>query len=186
MVNRAVTLGLVAIVGLSNLSSAQRGETAGVIRQGERGAGRATRMPVAKGAAANQQALVKQIRQRFEAVIRKQLNLTDDQARQLRAVETRIQPQRNQLQRDERQARLALRAAMVDSTGTPDQAKIAQYLGQLVQAQHRRADLLDEEQKELSAFLTPLQRAKYQGLHDQLNKRVQELRKNAGLPEPLP
>jgi Spy/CpxP family protein refolding chaperone len=184
VVNRAVFLAVSAIVALAGPVSAQRGETTGVGRQGARIGGRAAGVLPRKNAAANQQALTRQIRQRFDAVVRKQLNLSDDQARQLTAAEARFQPQRNQLQRDERQARLALREALQDSSGTPDQAKISRYMDQLVQAQHRRADLLEAEQKELGGFLTPLQRARYQGLHDQLNKRIQELRKKAGLPDP--
>src|SRR4051794_21938988 len=182
--SRKLLLALTATAILSATAEAQRGETTGVARQGGRAGGRAGRGLVSPAGAADQQALVRQVRKRFEALVRRQLALTDDQARRLAGVESRIQPQRNKLARDEHQTRQALRAAMLDSTAAPDQAKISQYLADLVQAQRRRADLLDAEQKELSAFLTPLQRAKYQGLHDQLNKRIQELRKNAGLPDP--
>jgi Spy/CpxP family protein refolding chaperone len=131
------------------------------------------------GGQANQQALARQVRQEFAAVVRRQLNLTDDQARQLQSVDGRFRQQRNTLLRDERQVRLGLAAAMRDSTTPPDQAKIAQYMDQLVQAQHRRATLLEAEQKELSAFLTPLQRAKYQSLNEQLIQRIRQMRQNA-------
>jgi Spy/CpxP family protein refolding chaperone len=140
--------------------------------------------------AAGQQALARQVRQRFATVIRRQLNLTDDQARQLQTVEQRYQKQRNGLLRDERATRVGLAAAMQDTAGTPDQSKIAQYLDDLVQAQHRRAALLDSEQKDLAGFLTPLQRAKYQALHEQLNQRIRQMRQNGrgggGPGAPLP
>ena len=139
--------------------------------------------------AAGQQALARQVRQRFAIVIRRQLNLTDDQARQLQGVEQRYQQQRSILLRDERATRLGLAASMQDTAGTPDQAKIARYLDELVQSQHRRAALLDSEQRDLAAFLTPLQRAKYQALHEQLNQRIRQMRQNArggGPGAPLP
>jgi protein CpxP len=149
---------------------------------GERGLGQG-----APGAA-GQQALARQVRQRFAVVIRRQLNLTDDQARQLQTVEQRYQQQRNGLLRDERATRLGLAASMQDTAGTPDQPKIARYLDDLVQEQHRRAALLDSEQKDLAAFLTPLQRAKYQALHEQLNQRIRQMRQGArgGRGGPLP
>ncbi len=182
-------LATMGAVALPSVGIAQRGGSTAAQRKTARAAdGRAARgaAPKANSPAATQQALIREVRQRFDAVVRKQLNLNDDQGRRLTAVEARLQPQRNQIQRDERQARLGLRTALQDSSGNVDQASVAQYMSQLVDAQHRRADLLDSEQKELSAFLTPVQRAKYQGLHDQLNKKVQKMRKSAGLPQPQP
>jgi hypothetical protein len=76
--------------------------------------------------------------------------------------------------RDERQARLGLKGAMDDSTKI-DQTKVDGYLSQLVKAQRTRADLLESEQKELTGFLTPLQRAKYFAMKERLNRRMQEL-----------
>jgi hypothetical protein len=64
---------------------------------------------------------------------------------------------------------------MQDST--PDQATIARYMDDLVAAQHRRADILGNEQKELSGFLTPLQRAKYQALRERLTRTLQNVQR---------
>jgi Spy/CpxP family protein refolding chaperone len=138
--------------------------------------------------AANRQALARQVRQAFNAVVRRELDLNDEKWRHLQQVEKRYQQQRGQLQRDEREARVGLRTAMEDTAraGGVDEDKISHYLDQLVQAQHRRADLLDAEQKELASFLTPLQRAKYQGLREQLNQRVNAVRKANGRGAPPP
>jgi hypothetical protein len=54
------------------------------------------------------------------------------------------------------------------------------YLARLVQAQRKRADLLEAEQKELAGFLNPVQRAKYLALREQLQKRVAQLRQGDG------
>jgi Spy/CpxP family protein refolding chaperone len=141
--------------------------------------GRGARGQLGDSAApAEQQALVRRVRQAFSGVVRRQLNLNDEKWTQFERVDRRFQQQRNQIQRDERETRFALKAAMQD-TANVDQTKIAQYLTELTQAQRRRADLLDAEQKELSAFLTPLQRAKLQGLREQLNRRVLQLQQQA-------
>jgi Spy/CpxP family protein refolding chaperone len=129
---------------------------------------------------AEKQALVRQIRQAFGGVVRRQLNLDNEKWSQFQRVDQRFQQQRNQLQRGERETRLALKAAMEDTAGV-DQNKIAQYLSELTQGQRRRADLLDAEQKELSGFLTPLQRAKLQALREQLNRRVALIQQQGAL-----
>ena len=125
-----------------------------------------------------QQALVRRIRQAFGGVVQRQLNLSSENFAKFQRVDRQFQQQRNQLQRGERQTRLALKAAMED-TGTVDQAKIAGYLNELTQAQRKRADLIDAEQKELSTFMTPLQRAKLQALREQLNRRIAQMQQQA-------
>ena len=123
------------------------------------------------------QALQRQVRDAFAKVVRKQLNLNDEQMRSLQQVDARFEQQRRVVLREERQARLGLVAAMADSA-SPDQSRIAKQLDVLVQAQRKRADLLEAEQKELSAFLTPLQRAKYFAVKERLNRRLQQLMQN--------
>lgn len=127
---------------------------------------------------ANRRALAQQVRQHFNQVVRRELELPDDKWRQLQQVDRRFQQQRNAVTADERQTRLNLKAAMADSV--PDQTRIDQYMNQLLQAGHRRADLLDAEQKELAGFLTPLQRAKYQSLHEQFQRSVARINQANG------
>ncbi len=133
----------------------------------------------AQGRANGQQPLVRELRQRFAGVIQKQLNLSDENARRLASVDRKYEQQRTQLRRDEREARLGLQSALGDSTNV-DQAKISQYMDQLTQGQRRRADILEAEQKELATFLSPLQRAKLQGLREQLTQRVRQLQQQNG------
>jgi hypothetical protein len=140
------------------------------------GGGRGARALERGNAAPKQQALQKAVRQRFAAVVRTRLNLSEEQAQRLDATDQRFQKQRTQIGQQERASRQGLAAALADSGGTQDQAKISQYMDQLVQAQHKRADLLEEEQKELGTFLTPVQRAKFLGLREQLNATVKQLR----------
>ncbi len=120
-------------------------------------------------------ALQRQVRQAFAARVRKQLNLSADQMQMLQRVNNKYDRQRADIFRDERSARLGLRAAMADSAAPDQNTRIEQQMNQLVQAQRRRADLLENEQKDLAGFLTPLQRAKFLGLSEQLSNRLQKL-----------
>jgi Spy/CpxP family protein refolding chaperone len=125
--------------------------------------------------AAQRQALEGRVRQALAGVVRKQLGLNDEQMQKLQRVDQKYDQERRAMLRGERQARQALRVAMQDST--PDQAKIAHDMDDLVAAQHRRADILGNEQKELSGFLTPLQRAKYQALRERLTRTLQNVQR---------
>src|SRR5215831_4663276 len=133
--------------------------------------------------------LQRQVRQAWLGAVRKQLNLSNEQMRTLNQVNTKYERQRSEIQRDERQARVGLRAAMEDTTAADQNNRIEQQMSALVQAQHRRADLFEAEQKELAGFLTPLQRARYSALQERLAQRLQQLRQNqqeppAGPPPP--
>ena len=128
---------------------------------------------------AERQLLQRQVRQAFAKAVRRQLNLTDDQMRKLQSVDLKYERQRIALLRDERQARQGLKSTMDDSANV-DQARVDGYLSQLVKAQRTRADLLESEQKELTGFLTPLQRAKYFAMKERLNRRMQELAQQNG------
>ncbi len=172
MIRRTATIAAAVLMAVASLAGAQRGESATARPLAPRGARRAD--------ARDQQALVRRVRQAFSGVVKRQLNLSDDQTQQLQRVELKYQRQRSELQRQEKQARVALANAILDTTSAADQSKVAGYMDQLIAAQHKRADLLEAEQKDLSAFLTPLQRAKYQGLKEQLNKRVTQMRQQGG------
>lgn len=166
-----------ALVSMSASAHAQAESTAvRPLRGRGLGGGRGARALQREAPGPKAQALQKAVHQRFASVVRARLNLTDEQAQRLDATDQRFQRQRNQIGQQERSSRAALAAALADSTGTPDQTKISQYMDQLVQAQHRRADLLEQEQKELGTFLTPVQRAKFLGLREQLNATVKQLR----------
>jgi hypothetical protein len=133
--------------------------------------------------------LQRRVRQAWAGAVRKQLNLSNEQMRTLNQVNTKYERQRGEIQRDERQARLGLKAAMEDTAAADQNARIEQQMNALVGAQRRRADLFENEQKELSGFLTPLQRARYSMLQERLAQQLQKLRQNqldapAGPPPP--
>jgi hypothetical protein len=155
---------------------------------------RGAQQPLRQGVPNDRQALRGRIKQAFAGVVRRQLNLDPSQMQNLQRVDQKFEQQRGAVLRDERDARLNLRAAMEDSTGRPDQDKIAQYLDQIVRGQRRRADLLEAEQKEFSTFLSPMQRAQYFALRERMNRKLLELQADSsggrpgrrGFAPPLP
>jgi protein CpxP len=141
-----------------------------------RGGGAAARLgqpPAGANAPANRQELERRVRQALARVTRRQLALTDAQMTQLGQVDAKYERQRRQLIQQQRQNRLALRAAMLDTAGA-NQTQVAQHMDRLIQLERQRVDLLEAEQKDLAAFLTPLQRAKYQALQEQVRRRVEQ------------
>ena len=122
----------------------------------------------------DRQALEQRVRQRMWQLAKRRVGLSDEQMRKLVPVNQRFERDRREIMRAERDERVALRQALVDSTHV-DQQAIGGHLDRLMQLEHQRLDLVDREQKELSQFMTPLQRARFFALQEQLRRRVQQL-----------
>jgi hypothetical protein len=76
--------------------------------------------------------------------------------------------------------KFALRDAMRDSTNA-HQARITSYLDKLVELQRQRVELVAREQRDLAEFMTPLQRARYTALQEQVRRRIEQMvRQNRG------
>ena len=179
---RVLVVAILAVVVSSGVDAQATG-----VRPGAGGPGRAGQLQRGRNprqqpsAPADRAALERQFRQALARVARRQLGLTPAKMTQLGAVDQKFERQRRALAQRARQTRLALRTAMADSA--PAQESIAQHLDTLLQLERQRLDLLESEQKELAAFLTPLQRAKYQALQEQLRRRLEQLRVGAGAPD---
>ncbi len=119
--------------------------------------------------------LEQRLRERTGEVVQRRLGLSADQMTRLQSVNRQFEQQRTQLLQRERETRQSLRAEMLVGDSA-NQAKVGQLLDQSLQLQRQRIELLQEEQRELSRFLTPVQRAGYLGLQNELRKRAQELR----------
>jgi Spy/CpxP family protein refolding chaperone len=189
-------LGFLIVVGSAGASQnawAQRGTNPrAAARKAERQEAKAEAKAEAKGETpaerdARQQRLAGQVREAFARVVKQRLNLTDDQSRRLKEVDDRYETQRNDVARDERQARQALRTQLAAPSGA-DQAKIDENMAVITKAQQRRAEILASEQKDLGGFLTPKQRSQYFFMRDNLARRIQQMRQNAapGAPPPEP
>ena len=120
-------------------------------------------------------ALERQFRQRLAEVVRRRLNLNDTQMHQLGQVNDRFERERMLLLRQERQMRQALRTEVL-AGDSADQSKVAGLLDRALEIQRQRLDLAQREQRELSAFMSPVQRAMYVGIQDDLRRRLEDIR----------
>jgi Spy/CpxP family protein refolding chaperone len=118
------------------------------------------------------------IRERVVRLLRERVGLSDDQFRRLAPVSQSFEARRQTIFREERATRHALRREL--STGSADQTQVAAHIDQLFVLQRRRLDLAAEEQRELAAFMTPVQRARYLGLQEHLRRRAEEMRRRRG------
>lgn len=127
-----------------------------------------------------------EIRRGFARAVRERVGLSDDQMRRLAPVTQRHEQERRQLQLDERATRMALQIVMRDSI--PDQQKVTQHLDHMLDIQKRRVALLEREQKDLADIMTPVQRARYMALQEQVRRRLEQMqqRRMMGADQPPP
>lgn len=142
-------------------------------------AGAREQRPAQQAGAANRAQLEREFQQKLYQMTRRRVGLTDEQMNHLVPINRRFETQRRGIQREERETRLALRDALRDSTQA-DQTRISRYLDKLVQLQRSRVDLVDQEQRELSQFMTPAQRARYMALQEQVRRRAEQLKRRNG------
>ena len=129
--------------------------------------------------------LEQQFRQRGEEIVRRQLNLSDDQMRRLRDVNSRFDGQRRGLVQQERDARVALRNEIARGSSA-DQGRVSQLMAQVRDLQQQRFSLQQQELQQLSGFLTPVQQAQYEGLVTRLRERARQLRAEKGADSATP
>ena len=119
------------------------------------------------------------LRAKIEAVfaehLQQELRLTPDQAAKLRVSQERYGTQRRTLMRQQLERRRAL-----DDQMQPGVAANADSVKRLMDGmQAGRAQMLkieQDEDREMSGYLTPVQRARYQQMRERLMRRVTEMR----------
>lgn len=173
----AIALGLaLASLGIAPSAWAQVRSRAEAAMPRNPGVNRRQQLPDEGAGGANRAQLERRFQQMLYQVTRQRVGLTDEQMKRLVPVNQRFTTQRRAIQRQERQTRLALRDAIRDSSQA-DQAKITEYLDRLLDLQRQRVELLAQEQKDLAEFMTPLQRAKYTALQEQVRQRIDQMRR---------
>ena len=119
--------------------------------------------------------LRQQIEQRFSQRVQQDLNLTSEQAAKLRATQERYSARRRTLAQQQIDRRRA-----IDGQMEPGVAANQDSLRRLLDAQRTgRAEIArvdQDEDQEMSGYLTPVQRARYQQMRARLMERVQEMR----------
>jgi Spy/CpxP family protein refolding chaperone len=123
----------------------------------------------------SQRPLVQALQRRAFEVVQRKLGATDDQMRQLAEVNRKYQGERRELNQKDREARQAIRAEVLRDSAA-DQDLVARKLDQLADVQRQRIEIFTREQRDLSRFLTPVQRAQYATLQEGLRRKVEQLR----------
>ena len=143
------------------------------------GGGRAQSTDVAsqgrQGRPQDRAELERRFRENFAAEVKKRLQLTDDQMTRLMAVNQRLDAQRRQLFQQEREARMGLRTELANPDDRVNQQRVGELLETVLRVQRGRIELVEREQRELSAFLTPAQRARYQAFVDFVQRRIDDM-----------
>jgi hypothetical protein len=135
--------------------------------------------PVAGPGNPNRAALEQRFREQSAKVAQQRLGLTDAQLAQLAQSNARFAPRQNQLVTQERETRRQLRVEMT-AGNQANQQHVSALLDDALRLQKQRIALVEAEQKDLSRFMTPVQRAGYLSLQTQVRRRAQELaRENA-------
>lgn len=129
----------------------------------------------AAGEGQRRAALDREFRARGEQLVRERLNLSPDQLKRLLDVNARMDARRKPLLDQERTTRVALRQELARGSAA-DQPRVAQLMNQSRDLQQQRFELQQEEQRQMSAFLTPVQQAQYFGLQAQLRQKMREMR----------
>lgn len=125
---------------------------------------------------ARRQQLEQQLRRRLWNVTKERVGLTDDQMSKLGRTSQKFEAQRRSLNQQERAQRTELRSQIM-AGDRADQNRVAASLDTLLRLQRQRLDLQAQEQSELATFMSPLQRAKYAALQEQVRRRVEALRR---------
>jgi hypothetical protein len=126
---------------------------------------------------ARRQQLEQQLRQGLWRIAKQRIGFTDDQMTRLEETSRRYDGRRRALVMDERAQRLTLRQEILAADGKADQDLVARALDRLIQLQRERIELQAQEQKEFSTFMTPIQRAKYGALQEEVRRRMDALRR---------
>jgi hypothetical protein len=112
---------------------------------------------------------------RLSEMVERRLGLTSDQSAKLRDATARYAAERQQLFRQERTLRRDLREELARGEAVR-QERVASMLDRLLGLQRERADLVSAEQRTLSGFLSPVQRAEFLAMQERAFRAAQQMR----------
>lgn len=140
-------------------------------------AGGVTRRVLPRDAAIQQRSQQeRRLQERIDQVVRTRLGLSADQFGRIRDVASRIEGDRRALRMEEMTARFALRQELLAGPKA-NEARVGELLDKMPQFERRRITLMEREQRELATFLSPVQRARYIGLQEELRRSMQEVQR---------
>jgi Spy/CpxP family protein refolding chaperone len=117
------------------------------------------------------------IEERFASRVQKELGLTDEQTAKLRATSKQFGGRRHEMHARQRQLGEALRGQLQPGVAA-NQDSVAKLTDAMVDLRLASAQSTRAEMKELSKFLTPVQRARLFVMRERLRERVKEVREH--------
>ena len=120
-----------------------------------------------------------QLQRRIAAIMKERLELTDEQLRRLEGVTVKLEQERRRVRGEEFRLRSALRRQLLAGDSASSDS-VATLLDRMPAVERRKIDLMETEQRELAQFLTPLQRARYLALQDEIRRNMDEIRDRRG------
>lgn len=129
----------------------------------------------------NRQEMEQRVQVRLANLLRTQLGLNDEEMRQLSDVNQRFDRQRRDLNRREMMTRMTLRQEVLKQDSA-DSGRVVQLIKDQLRFERERIDLTEAEQLELGKFLTPVQRARYLGVQEQMRREMDQLRRRGMQP----
>lgn len=115
------------------------------------------------------------MQERVSEVMKSRLELSDEQVVKLQATNQKLQAERAAVRAEELRVRAALRAELMARDATSEQ-KVEELLTRWMQTERRRVEFMESEQKALSEFLSPTQRARFMAMQDEVRRGVEAMR----------
>ncbi len=123
----------------------------------------------------DRQELVRRWQARLAWLLKAQLGLNDQQMKQLSEVNQRFDARRRELVEQEARTRHSLRREVMKKDSA-NAAVVDSLLTEQFRLDREQLDLNEAEQRELAGFLTPIQRAQYLGVQEQMRREIDMFR----------
>ena len=120
-----------------------------------------------------------QVEGRFAERVREQLQLSDDQMNRLRGTARTYGARRRELAGREREIRTAL-AEQLRPGVAADQDSVSRLTDALVEIRDEQVHTLQDENREMAEYLTPVQRSQLFVMRERLIRRAREIRQERG------
>ena len=138
-----------------------------------RGAGAEAGAGAGAGAGGQAEQLRQRIRQRWSAHVRTTLGLSDAQTTKLQGTEQRFEEQRRPLRARQREITETLKGEL--AAADPNQERVTQLINDRQENQRQLQEINRGEDREMQAYLSPVQRARYQEERRRFQERVAEV-----------
>jgi hypothetical protein len=116
-----------------------------------------------------------QVQRRIGAMLKQRLSLTDDQLIKLEGVTMKLERDRRAVRSEEFRLRSAMRRHLLAGDAASNDS-VAPLLDRLPALERRKIDLMELEQRELAQFLSPVQRARFMALQEEIRRNMDEIR----------